>query len=1170
MMIYILILAQLTGATTNLVTTEASRITERAYARRGSPTSAVDLIRLSTLGDWLPAGRVVKTLKACSADAKRHPLSRAVADWLLYERAQTYLDTGEAADARKRLGLLNRFVFRPGSAPHSVAAFDKTKWQRYPAKESTGIIRLDSVISTRSYQMGTIMTDIYSDVSGPAILRIGYDDRATVWWNGDQVYRASEVHDAWLDQHAILIQRRAGVNRLMVQVQRTQGRWAFLGRLTTPMGEPLKYTHEYPSQAAVPEPAEGTLVDGIVTLWDVFSQTLKVDPPQVEALIDLAWYARYAHLPNRDQTLVQVALAGAFEIQSTPSVLHAWLAILPSERQAAKRTLQKALEDTPEDAYTLMRLRLHDAWSHFYARRVGLAWDAARTLRAKYPAEKSLERLWAVLHEDAGWNQTAVQIAKRLTADGDKAIGGLRLLASTLQAAGRLYEEQTHLQTMIKEGQATADERLRLAHIHARRGEYPETLAIIDQMTAAQVWSWSHGFLAIDVLYDSGQIDAARARLEALNVRRPHRPEIVSRLAKIYLDEGRVNEARTLIASLPPAIIDEEVDGLRRRLNTLSKRPQLGPPLPKIKAKPCNGEPAIVLYHHARTDVAADGRASRWIRRVLQLCDEIGVDRYQEMDIHHAPGSQSLTIPVARRIRGRDWLTADRSERSLSDPENRLYFDLRAETLRFPDTQPGDIIEVLWHLRDVMPHPATPGEYGEIAYLQEELPRVRSIVEFGGTGANRINVGVVDQGLDIIRSAGRIEAHNVPAVRLKADGPGSTDLLAYVHLSTQSKWTAVDTAYQTLLGLRGQVSQQLAAIAAIQVKGAVDDRERIERLYNLVADRIRYVGLETGVHSFQPAYPEETWTRGYGDCKDKAILLVALLRSLNIKAQFALIRTRTAGKVTTTPASLSVFDHAMVYLPGMDQFIDPTVENNSVWALPTEDQGATALVIGEGALREVPHKPLDEQTEIWSLDLHWKSDGLSGEAYLSAAGQPGTRIRRAIEPTTNRLRKSNALLRIVLPGYGFKEIKTTGLRPAVDPVRLEGPIRKANMGGKQAHSFHLVPIGLNNWNVVQTWAPAAERSVPVNIPHRYTRVVRYALDVPPQHGISAGQNIEIPSPFGHFHIRVDTQGAKVNVEVKIQRTATQISAQKYPQYRRWLAEIDAALTRNIEVSIHGL
>jgi len=79
---------------------------------------------------------------------------------------------------------------------------------------------------------------------------------------------------------------------------------------------------------------------------------------------------------------------------------------------------------------------------------------------------------------------------------------------------------------------------------------------------------------------------------------------------------------------------------------------------------------------------------------------------------------------------------------------------------------------------------------------------------------------------------------------------------------------------------------------------------------------IRYTGIEFDRASIIPHMPSETLEHRYGDCKDKATLLVALLRSLDIPANVALLAIGDRLEVPIDQPGLGLFDHAIVYVPG--------------------------------------------------------------------------------------------------------------------------------------------------------------------------------------------------------------------------------------------------------------
>src|SRR5207245_1560149 len=105
-------------------------------------------------------------------------------------------------------------------------------------------------------------------------------------------------------------------------------------------------------------------------------------------------------------------------------------------------------------------------------------------------------------------------------------------------------------------------------------------------------------------------------------------------------------------------------------------------------------------------------------------------------------------------------------------------------------------------------------------------------------------------------------------------------------------------------------------------------------------------------------YPvSQVYARRFGDCKDKASLMVALLRAAGIPAELALVRTTRMGAVEPSLPSIAIFNHAVVYLPAQDMWLDGTAEYAGQHELPLDDQGAMALTVsadGRATLRTIP------------------------------------------------------------------------------------------------------------------------------------------------------------------------------------------------------------------------
>jgi transglutaminase-like putative cysteine protease len=75
---------------------------------------------------------------------------------------------------------------------------------------------------------------------------------------------------------------------------------------------------------------------------------------------------------------------------------------------------------------------------------------------------------------------------------------------------------------------------------------------------------------------------------------------------------------------------------------------------------------------------------------------------------------------------------------------------------------------------------------------------------------------------------------------------------------------------------------------------------------------VRYLGIEMGLHSHKPAAPDKVIEQRYGDCKDKARLLVSLLQGMGLEAHCVLVNTDNGVRLTKALPTPTLFNHAIV------------------------------------------------------------------------------------------------------------------------------------------------------------------------------------------------------------------------------------------------------------------
>jgi transglutaminase-like putative cysteine protease len=166
-----------------------------------------------------------------------------------------------------------------------------------------------------------------------------------------------------------------------------------------------------------------------------------------------------------------------------------------------------------------------------------------------------------------------------------------------------------------------------------------------------------------------------------------------------------------------------------------------------------------------------------------------------------------------------------------------------------------------------------------------------------------------------------------------------------IEFSTGQSWAAVANAYRQLAEAHIDPDKVKSLLPSTP---AATRLELIQRLVTRLHKEIRYTGIEFGRASLQPALAADIIKHHYGDCKDKAAVLVAVLRAVGIPAHLALLDSGPGRDVTTELPGMNEFDHAIVYVPADDKgapalWIDATAEYAQVSSLPRMDQGRQPL-----------------------------------------------------------------------------------------------------------------------------------------------------------------------------------------------------------------------------------
>ena len=402
--------------------------------------------------------------------------------------------------------------------------------------------------------------------------------------------------------------------------------------------------------------------------------------------------------------------------------------------------------------------------------------------------------------------------------------------------------------------------------------------------------------------------------------------------------------------------------------------------------------PAFVIYDEAETEIEKNGESKTHVRYSVKILNSLGLK-------HGILKCGVFTGLEIKSLKG--WLIEATGEEQKLDKSDiaeidfelaaGYYDDSRSLIASFDDVEAGDVIAYEY---DIIESEYW-SSYCEAFVFQSELPVLKSrfVLEIpkgwilNESGQNIDSVARTSEENRYAWEYGylpyRPEEPYMPdwqyqnrVLVVSCHDPGKDNTLLFSNWEMVADW------------VRERFSEAIAKDpfideALVKIQSESSDDQLLQAVADYVRKDIRYVAVEIGEGRFKPRKASATFTNKYGDCKDKATLMIALLRSAGFNASPVL--TAVDDTVLDDFPSPFQFNHAivairldsLVSLPSYPQatvdgwlYFDPTHPGIPLGELPAKLYGARILRVSDDdfQLTTLPSISPDRYSRRYSAD----------------------------------------------------------------------------------------------------------------------------------------------------------------------------------------------------------
>jgi hypothetical protein len=703
-----------------------------------------------------------------------------------------------------------------------------------------------------------------------------------------------------------------------------------------------------------------------------------------------------------------------------------------------------------------------------------------------------------------------------------------------------------------------------VAQTIAHTGEHREALLLFQQLTRwapnrASVWAG----LAQET--GAGSDDKTRDQAIAAALRRARE-----------LDPGearyRVELALRTHAMTPGGETHGDEKYMVSSPAILGRRQGPGGDVPEVADRQLHWLRAVVMHDDRR------------VSEMVHYAREVVIAPRTEDELYEdIPAEGDLTEILRARVHHKDGTTAFPIEEANENAHPRI---------RWPELVPGDVVEVAFRSWTAGPvggradppfyrldyagslatHPVL---YNEVVV---ESPHDRPVFVDVVNGKPDLRDDKEEEGRHVVRLVWS-KPTNVPDEPL---APPLSEVIPTVVMSTFKDWSAFRSWYGEAVQGFTEPDAQVRSMAETLTRGKATRDDKVRALFEFVADDIRYVNYVSG-ERWLPNRPQQLLARREGDCDDKALLLITLLKAVGVSAQEVMVQTRMTAQpsiVRAPGAAIPLFDHGIAFVPspGGGMYLDATSPQSRLGPLPSMDARAAALRMdGAPDIVELPASTPDDHgvDATWTLKLAPNgSVDLDGDE--RAVGDDAFWMRTYLTEPGARAQ----FVEDQLVGGWFstvqvdKAVEFHGDLPR-GAARVHWRARADRLARREGAEL-VVPLSPSQ-TLASQLAPLVRRTLPVWLPphvapRKEARSIRlvapkgWKFEALPPGGDENG------GPFGRAHLDVtrepgDPQAIVAKRTVVFDQNA--ITVQDYPKWRAWVQRVDALMHRAVRLIPSG-
>lgn len=388
-----------------------------------------------------------------------------------------------------------------------------------------------------------------------------------------------------------------------------------------------------------------------------------------------------------------------------------------------------------------------------------------------------------------------------------------------------------------------------------------------------------------------------------------------------------------------------------------------------------------------------------------------------------------------------------------------------------------------------------------------------------------------------------------------------------VMMTSFKNFEDLGAAYWNEASKKSIVTPEIKTLADEITKDLETAEKQANAIYLWVNKNIRYLSIVADRSGWIPHSASEILSNRYGDCKDYATILVALLKAKGIESYPVIIRS-DFGDWFPKVAAPSFFNHAILYIPSLDLFADATAPNSRLGLIPQLIVGKKAFLAGSktGVVETPANRPEDNEITS-SINIDLSSTGNVKASSKNAYSGRAELLFRPMLSDTNAGDKN--FVTLILAFYGMngkgKVSKISNPFKVGEPFEVELEVELDDYTAFTPTGSFRIPIGINLNSLASLADLVKEEKRKTDLVLGALRMKEtYRIKFPDGVTPQAPENASMSSSIGSFRSEFRLIDREIEVVREIVINKDNVSTDEYPKAREIITKAVEAFVTEIK------